>query len=287
MIHYRIELHDLHAHLYRVTLSVPQPASEQRVSLPVWIPGSYMVRDFARHLSQIQAQQGRAACALRQLDSSTWLVPCAGRGALTLTYLVYAFDGSVRAAFIDSRRGFFNGTSLCLRVEGRENEPHGITLAGLPRGWSVATAMPADGAKGWLAADYDELVDHPFELGPFWRAGFDAAGVAHELVVAGAWPGMDGSQVARRHAPHLRDADRLLARQAPRQATVRALPVPASCCRRRPWRARAPRQQRADGGPPRLAAQRAARYGRGLPIVAGLDFARVFPRLERQAPEAA
>jgi predicted metalloprotease with PDZ domain len=195
MIHYRIELHDLHAHLYRVTLSVSQPASEQRISLPVWIPGSYMVRDFARHLSQIQARQGRAACALRQLDSSTWLIACAGRGALTLTYLVYAFDGSVRAAFIDSRRGFFNGTSLCLRVEGRESESHGITLAGLPRGWSVATAMPADGAKGWLAADYDELVDHPFELGPFWRAGFDVAGVAHELVIAGAWPGMDGGRL--------------------------------------------------------------------------------------------
>ncbi len=195
MIQYRIELHDLHAHLYRVTLSVPQPAGEQCVSLPVWIPGSYMVRDFARHLSQLQARQGRKACALRQLDSSSWSITCAGRGALTLSYLVYAFDPSVRAAFVDRQRGFFNGTSLCLRVEGREAEAHRITLAGLPRGWSVATAMSNDGAKGWLAADYDELVDHPFELGPFWRAGFSAAGVAHEIVVAGAWPGLDGDRL--------------------------------------------------------------------------------------------
>jgi predicted metalloprotease with PDZ domain len=195
MIHYRIALHDLHAHLYQVTLTVPQPAAEQRVSLPVWIPGSYMVREFGRHLSRLEARQGRKALAPRQLDKTTWLVPCDGRSALTLSYLVYAFDTSVRAAFLDSTRGFFNGTSLCLRIEGREDEAHGITLAGLPRGWSVATAMPGDGNKGYLAADYDELVDHPFEVGPFWRGSFDAAGVAHEFVVAGAWPGMDGERL--------------------------------------------------------------------------------------------
>ena len=69
MIHYRIELHDLHAHLYRVTLTVPQPAAEQRLSLPVWIPGSYLVREFARHLSRLEARQGataRGAAATRQ-----------------------------------------------------------------------------------------------------------------------------------------------------------------------------------------------------------------------------
>ena len=69
MIHYRIELHDLHAHQYRVTLTVPQPAAEQRVSLPVWIPGSYMVREFGRHLSQLRGATGPpggGAAAARQ-----------------------------------------------------------------------------------------------------------------------------------------------------------------------------------------------------------------------------
>ncbi|MES2958658.1 MAG: PDZ domain-containing protein [Pseudomonadota bacterium] len=195
MIHYRIEPHNLHAHVFRVSLTIPQPAAEQRVSLPVWIPGSYMVREFARHLSRLEARQGRSAVPLQQLDKATWLASCGGPGALTLTYLVYAFDTSVRAAFLDGERGFFNGTSLCLRVEGRENEAHGITLAGLPRGWSVATAMADDGAKGFVAADYDELVDHPFELGRFWRGHFDVAGVAHEFVVAGAWPGFDSERL--------------------------------------------------------------------------------------------
>jgi predicted metalloprotease with PDZ domain len=101
----------------------------------------------------------------------------------------------VRAAFLDAARGFFNGTSLCLRVEGREAEAHGLRLAGLPRGWQVATSMPGDAKRGYRAADYDELVDHPFELGPFWRGNFDLAGVPHELVVAGAWPGFDGQRL--------------------------------------------------------------------------------------------
>ena len=195
MIQYRIELYDLQAHLYRVTLTVPQPAAEQRVSLPVWIPGSYMVREFGRHLSQLDGRQGRSAVQLRQLDKTSWLAECEGHSALVLSYVVYAFDTSVRAAFLDAARGFFNGTSLCLRVEGRENEAHAISLARLPRSWSVATAMPSDGEQGWVAADYDELVDHPFELGPFWRGAFEAAGVPHEFVVCGAWPAFDGERL--------------------------------------------------------------------------------------------
>ena len=201
MIHYRIELHDLHAHQFRVTLSVRQPAAAQRVSLPVWIPGSYMVREFGRHLSQLEARQGRTAVVLQQIDKTTWQAACSGRAALTLSYRVYAFDSSVRTAFLDATRGFFNATSLCLRVEGREDEPHALTLGALPHGWAVATAMRAvdgkggKGGKAFAAADYDELVDHPFELGRFWRGRFDAAGVAHEFVVAGAWPEFDGEQL--------------------------------------------------------------------------------------------
>ena len=195
MITYRIELHDLHAHQFRVTLTLPTPAAAQRLSLPVWVPGSYMVREFARHLSRLEARQGDKAVALTQLDKTTWQAACKGRGALVVSYLVYAFETSVRAAFLDASRGFFNGTSLCLRVEGREHEPHAISLGELPRGWLVATSMAAHAKAGFVAADYDELVDHPFELGAFWRGEFKAHGVAHEFVVAGAWPGFDGERL--------------------------------------------------------------------------------------------
>ncbi len=196
MISYRIDLADVHAHLFRVTLSVPRPAAEQRLSLPVWIPGSYLVREFARHLSGLRAHQGGCELALRQLDKATWLVRCSGRGALTLSYLVYAFDTSVRTAFLDATRGFFNGTSVFLRVHGREEEPHALAIGALPAGWDVATAMPAGERRhAYRVASYDVLVDHPVELGRFWRGRFRAAGVAHEFVVSGALPGFDGERL--------------------------------------------------------------------------------------------
>jgi predicted metalloprotease with PDZ domain len=200
MITYRIDIADAHAHLFRVTLNIPKPAPELRLSLPVWIPGSYLVREFARHLSGISAKQGAHTCPLQQLDKATWLVRCKPRGALSVTYLVYAFDTSVRAAFLDAHRGFFNASSLCLRVEGSEALPHRVELRTLPAGWQVATAMravkvDAAGRGTYEAASYDELVDHPFEMGRFWRGRFTACGVAHEFVVTGALPDFDGERL--------------------------------------------------------------------------------------------
>jgi predicted metalloprotease with PDZ domain len=200
MITYRIDIADRHAHLYRVTLSVDEPAAEQRLSLPVWVPGSYLVREFSRHLSSLAATQGAAPVALRQLDKASWLARCRGGETLRVSYLVYAFDTSVRAAFLDADRGFINGTSLCLRVEGRESEAHRLELTGIPPGWQVATALAplhvdAAGVGSYRAADYDELVDSPLELGRFWRGRFEAGGVPHEFVVAGAWPDFDGERL--------------------------------------------------------------------------------------------
>ena len=195
MISYRLEIADAHAHLFRVTLTIPQPAPEQRVSLPAWIPGSYLVREFARHLSGLQATQGSNEVVLTQLDKATWVAACRAKGALTLSYLVYAFDNSVRTAFLDAHRAFFNGTSVFLRVHGREAEPQRLELRGLPKGWQVATALPLVKGQTYEAADYDELVDHPVELGSFWRGEFKAAGVPHEFVVTGALPDFDGERL--------------------------------------------------------------------------------------------
>ena len=200
MITYRIEVADANAHLFRVTLSVAQPAAEQRLSLPVWIPGSYLIREFARHLSALSARQGTNAVPLEQIDKATWLARCDGSGVLTVSYLVYAFDTSVRAAFLDGDRGFFNGTGVCLRVEGSEALAHRIELLDLPSGWQVGTALrpvevDAAGGGTYQANDYDELVDHPVELGRFWRGSFTAGGVPHDYIVAGALPDFDGARL--------------------------------------------------------------------------------------------
>jgi predicted metalloprotease with PDZ domain len=191
---YRVELADIAAHRFHVTLTLDNPAAEQQFSLPVWIPGSYLVREFAKHLSGLTARQGVRDVAIEQIDKASWRVRCRGRAALTLSYDIYAFDASVRTAWLDSQRAFFNPSSLCLRAHDREGGTHRIELARLPKGWRVATEM-APRADGFEAADYDELVDHPFEIGPHWHGEFTAAGVPHRIVVAGAWPSFDGERL--------------------------------------------------------------------------------------------
>ncbi|MBI5925746.1 MAG: M61 family metallopeptidase [Aquabacterium sp.] len=200
MIQYRIEVADANAHRFLVTLRVDKPAPSQQLSLPVWIPGSYLVREFARHLSPLKAKQGTRDVAVTPLDKATWEVATTGSVALTVQYEVYAFDTSVRAAFLDASRGFFNGTSVFLKVHGFEDQPHAVKITGLPKGWQVATALPASkintqGVGDYLAPDYDALVDHPVELGTFWRGEFTVRGVRHEFVVAGATADLDGQKL--------------------------------------------------------------------------------------------
>ena len=195
MIRLHLEIDDLRSHHYRVTMTLPHPAPRQRLSLPAWIPGSYLVREFARHLSGLKASQGRREVALTQIDKHTWEAGCSGRGALTLSWRVYAFDSSVRCAWLDAQRGFFNGTGVFLRAEGREADEHRVTLGALPEGWQVATGLPEVAPGEWSAPDYDALIDHPFELGAFWRGRFTACGTEHEFVVAGALPGFDGERL--------------------------------------------------------------------------------------------
>ncbi|MDO8719814.1 MAG: peptidase M61 [Polaromonas sp.] len=202
-VHYRVEIGDLHAHLFRVTLMIAQPAALQRVSLPVWIPGSYLVREFARNLQGLQAHQGvRTPAPFEQLDKCSWQIQCNPAKPLVLRYEVYAHDNSVRTAWLDAQRGFFNGTSLCLKVEGQEKAPHTLELpaSATATGWSVATGLTAQtvnkqGFGCYAAADYDELVDCPVEMGAFWSGSFSVRGVPHRLVVAGATPSFDGARL--------------------------------------------------------------------------------------------
>ena len=205
-LHYRVEIGDVHAHLFDVTLTIARPLALQRVSLPVWIPGSYLVREFSKNLQGLQAQQGAAApLAVEQLDKCSWQIACSAAKPLLLRYQVHAHDNSVRSAWLDRQRGFFNGTSLCLKVEGQESSAHVLELpppkpaTGLKR-WQLATGLTArkvnaQGFGSYLAADYDELIDCPVEMGAFWSGTFKARSVAHRFVVAGAAPTFDGARL--------------------------------------------------------------------------------------------
>ena len=200
-VHYRIEAADPHARLFTVTLTVAHPQEQQELSLPVWIPGSYLVREFSKNLQRLSAQQGRRV-PLVQLDKHRWRATCRTDRPLVLTYEVCAYDSSVRTAWLDASRGFFNGTSVCLRVHGQEDAPHALEVASTAATahWSVATGLTPQsidkrGFGVYAASHYDELVDCPVEMGTFWSGQFTACGVAHRFVVAGAAPSFDGKRL--------------------------------------------------------------------------------------------
>src|ERR1700744_5963131 len=135
------------AHLFEVTVTVTDPDSAgQRFLLPVWIPGSYMVREFARNIVTLRAfnEAGRKVRS-EKTDKHTWQAAPVN-GALTLRYEVYAWDMSVRAAHLDDTAGFFNGTSVFLAAGGHEGAPCLVDIqkpAGPAyRNRRVATAVP-------------------------------------------------------------------------------------------------------------------------------------------------
>jgi predicted metalloprotease with PDZ domain len=193
-IRYRIVPKQPEAHLFEVTCTVadPDPAG-QRFALPAWIPGSYMIREFAKHVVAIRAEARGVPIKLAKLDKHTWrAAPCGG--PLVVIMEVYAWDLSVRGAHLDTTHGFFNGPCVFLRVLGKEERACEVEILP-PRGrryarWRVATAMPRNGARplgfgGYAAADYDELIDYPVEMGTFTHETFTAVGIPHEIVVTG------------------------------------------------------------------------------------------------------
>lgn len=200
-VRYRIRPANPAAHRFDVecTVAASDPAG-QRFSLPAWIPGSYLIRDFARHIVAIRAETGGKDVPLVKLDKHTWQAAALKPGTpLTVTCEVHAWDLSVRGAHLDETHAFFNGTSVFLRVVGQEEAPCLVDIqppAGRTyRDWRVATALaPAHGETGaaaehafglYRAANYDELIDHPVEMGTFTLARFTAAGVPHDIAISG------------------------------------------------------------------------------------------------------
>ncbi|MEP6607750.1 MAG: PDZ domain-containing protein [Burkholderiaceae bacterium] len=194
------------AHLFHVTCSVERPDPQgQQFMLPVWIPGSYMIREFARNIVRIASLVDGRPVALRKTSKNTWRAAPAKR--VELAYEVYAWDFSVRAAHLDETHAFFNGTSVFLLPLGFEHERCTVDI--LPpagaryKKWRVATALePARGTRRpgfgtYQAANYDELIDCPVEMGDFELAQFDVSDVAHEIAITGKVPKLDLLRLTR------------------------------------------------------------------------------------------
>lgn len=159
------------------------------LALPVWAPGSYKVRDFAKNFLDVRARDATSGRSLEiaKTRKNAWRIELAGASAVQLEYDVYGFELSVRTNHVDDRHAFVNGTNTFLYVEGELDRPATVWIAP-PPGWDVACSLERVGTEGFIfrAKDYDELADSPIEMAKFDRFTFEHAGVPHELVVTGA-----------------------------------------------------------------------------------------------------
>jgi predicted metalloprotease with PDZ domain len=193
-IRYTVRLKDPRAHLLEIVCAVEDPDPHgQQFQLPAWIPGSYLIRDFARHVTAITAKSRGRPIPIVKTDKQTWIA-AAGAAPISVSLEVYARDMSVRGAHFDTTHAFFNGTSVFLLVSGKEERACEVEILrprGTPlRSWRVATTLrrataPAFGFGGYRANNYQELIDHPVEIGEFSLARFEAASVPHEIAITG------------------------------------------------------------------------------------------------------
>ncbi len=191
-IRYAVALDPLN-HCYRLHCTIESAPSEAMVfRLPSWIRGSYLVRDFAKHVQGLTAKRNGKPAPVERLDKRSFRV--AGWGSVELVYSVYAFDPSVRKAWLDTRRGFFNGSSLFYCPEGYEHAGFEIDIARpdpeLCPDWKLATALTpvrtdAEGFGLYRAGSYEQLIDAPVEMSNWQRVDFDVGGVPHALILSG------------------------------------------------------------------------------------------------------
>ncbi|TFZ82457.1 M61 family metallopeptidase [Candidatus Macondimonas diazotrophica] len=200
-LRYRIEMPTTGGHRYRVHCHLPDALPSQQLRLPAWIPGSYLIRDFARHIISLEARDSAATeCAVTKTDKSTWQVSHAG-GPLDLTWEVYAHDTSVRGAYLDAHWGFFNGSSLFLEPVSRSVSCIEIDIPPHDPTWRLATALQpvavdAHGFGCYEADDYEALIDSPVLMGPMTHHAFEVAGVAHHLWMLESPAGADTGRLA-------------------------------------------------------------------------------------------
>ena len=206
-IRYRVALTHPNAHMFEVTLVIERPDPKGQVlALPKWIPGSYLIRDFAKHLSGIQAQTcAGQTLSIVPIDTAHWQIEPTPE-PLEINYRVYAWDLSVRGAHFDQTHAFFNGTSLFLAVEGQRDQAVEVTLVpgdtASQSDWRVATTLPAvetdaQGFGRFQARNYWDLIEYPVEIGTFEGVCFDACGIEHQVVFTGQieWSRVDTAQL--------------------------------------------------------------------------------------------
>ena len=191
MLHYQIEFDDYRQHLVHVTLRFLADPT-QVLSLPTWIPGSYLIREFSKHIESVRAydEAGRVL-KISKFEKNKWRLFNTDHELITVEYDVYAYDLSVRGAYVDQKRLYVNPACLCLGLDGQEHKAVEVEVFLPPelKHFQIATGLASKSlVKGrfTLKADnYAQLIDSPFELAEQTRFSFEANGIPHEFVVSG------------------------------------------------------------------------------------------------------
>ncbi|MFN7504220.1 MAG: hypothetical protein ACK5Q1_01505, partial [Limnobacter sp.] len=227
MLHYQVTVADPKGHYFDVQLqfeiapSQLQGTADKRwidLSLPTWIPGSYMIREFSRNVMYVRARAGSVQTECMRERKDTWRVHVDSKLVndvaqpllIQCEWRVYAWDLSVRSAHLDETHGFFNGTSVFLCPQGFEEQAIELTISrpgeNLPD-WQIACGLNnqpgtlkdqhgcpvlrAGGMVKFEAANFDNLIDHPVEMGALQVQSFNAHGVEHVFAVYGADADLD------------------------------------------------------------------------------------------------
>jgi predicted metalloprotease with PDZ domain len=194
MPHYTLTFADPAGHLLDIAMTLPSPTADQRVAMPSWIPGSYLMREFARHVVTLSAQQSGHEIKTEKVDKATWQLACVPGELVTVSYRVYAWDRSVRGCYFDASRGFVNPAAALLQDTNAPQAAYTLDLKAPTfaegQAWRCATSMTptrvdAHGFGQYRAESYDELIDHPLECADFDEFTFEAGGVLHRFVISG------------------------------------------------------------------------------------------------------
>lgn len=157
------------------------------VKMPVWTPGSYLIREYAKNVEGFTVRSGQNSIPARKISKNTWRVPYTGESNLSILYKVYAYELTVRTSFLDEQHGYVNGASMFVYVPQLMNLPATLTVKPAP-GWNVvSTALKLVPGQQFTyeVPNYDLLVDSPLEIGNHRVLRFTSSGIPHQIAMFG------------------------------------------------------------------------------------------------------
>jgi len=182
---YRLHLPDPRSHLLAVEMEAGGVHGAASLVMPVWTPGSYLVREFARNVVQFQATDGAGTpLPFHKTDKHTWRVEAPADGTLRAGWLLHADELTVRTSHVDATHASVIGAGVFMYLDGRQGEPAEVEVHA-PEGWRITTPLEPVGETRFRAADFDELVDSPLEIGRHERVQWTVNGVPHQYAVWG------------------------------------------------------------------------------------------------------